>query len=566
MRSRLTALIAVIAFAAVTVAAGCGSSNNDNGGTSGGGTLTAASFSVQHDPAIASQVPADVKNSGELTVAADATYAPDEFIASDGKTVIGMDADLAKAIAELMGLKADRPEQPVRQHHPGARRGQVRPRHVLVHGHQGAREDGRLRHLRDRRRRRSSSRRAAGPTSPRSTTSAGTRSAPRRAPPRPMTRRRRDKKCTDAGKPAVSVSVFPDENGVNLALSSGRVDVALRRHAARRRTPSSSRTAQFKLSPAPYRERAVRDRDGQGQRPAAARARRRQGPDGRRHLQEDPRLLGTPERSRSATRPINGAIAASRKGSRWRSAPGAEAEAIRTGTARRDRGGSGPPSRPLDRGGDRPAHRRVPDPLGGRPTTASSGGSSASYLFDSRILDGLRLTIELTVLGDGDRDRPRGDPRPDAALEEPAAEQRQLGLHLVLPRHPAARPDPDLLQHRRALPDDRPWASPSGPRSSTSTATNLITPFFAGMLALGLNEGAYMSEIVRAGIISVDEGQFDAAKAVGMTPGSDDAPRRAPAGDARDHPADRQRDDLDAEEQLAGLRDRREASFCTRPR
>jgi polar amino acid transport system permease protein len=39
------------------------------------------------------------------------------------------------------------------------------------------------------------------------------------------------------------------------------------------------------------------------------------------------------------------------------------------------------------------------------------------------------------------------------------------------------------------------------------------------MLALGLNEGAYMSEIVRAGIISVDEGQFDAAKAVGMTQG-----------------------------------------------
>ena len=37
------------------------------------------------------------------------------------------------------------------------------------------------------------------------------------------------------------------------------------------------------------------------------------------------------------------------------------------------------------------------------------------------------------------------------------------------------------------------------------------------MLALGLNEGAYMSEIVRAGIISVDEGQTDAAQALGMT-------------------------------------------------
>ncbi len=35
------------------------------------------------------------------------------------------------------------------------------------------------------------------------------------------------KKCTDAGKPAVSVSVFPDQNGVNLALSSGRIEVAM---------------------------------------------------------------------------------------------------------------------------------------------------------------------------------------------------------------------------------------------------------------------------------------------------------------------------------------------------
>src|SRR3954453_4842087 len=106
MRSRLTAFIAVIAFATVTVAAGCGSSNNDNSSSSGGGTLTAASFNVQQDPSIAGQVPADIKSSGELRVAADATYAPAEFFGSDNKTVIGMDADLAKAIADTMGLKA----------------------------------------------------------------------------------------------------------------------------------------------------------------------------------------------------------------------------------------------------------------------------------------------------------------------------------------------------------------------------------------------------------------------------------------------------------------------------
>jgi polar amino acid transport system permease protein len=50
-----------------------------------------------------------------------------------------------------------------------------------------------------------------------------------------------------------------------------------------------------------------------------------------------------------------------------------------------------------------------------------------------------------------------------------------------------------------------------------ANANKLITPFLAAMLGLGLNEGAYMSEIVRAGILSVNEGQSEAAQALGMT-------------------------------------------------
>ena len=56
-----------------------------------------------------------------------------------------------------------------------------------------------------------------------------------------------------------------------------------------------------------------------------------------------------------------------------------------------------------------------------------------------------------------------------------------------------------------------------GPSFASADATNLITPFAGAILALGLNEGAYMSEIGRAGIISVDEGQTEAASALGMT-------------------------------------------------
>jgi polar amino acid transport system permease protein len=53
-----------------------------------------------------------------------------------------------------------------------------------------------------------------------------------------------------------------------------------------------------------------------------------------------------------------------------------------------------------------------------------------------------------------------------------------------------------------------------------SEPTNqVVTLFVAGLLALGLNEGAYMAEIVRSGIIAVDRGQSEAARSLGMTGG-----------------------------------------------
>jgi polar amino acid transport system permease protein len=57
---------------------------------------------------------------------------------------------------------------------------------------------------------------------------------------------------------------------------------------------------------------------------------------------------------------------------------------------------------------------------------------------------------------------------------------------------------------------------PFGPTFAHFNASSVITPFVAGMLALGLNEAAYMAEIVRAGIISVPEGQTHAAQSLGM--------------------------------------------------
>lgn len=46
---------------------------------------------------------------------------------------------------------------------------------------------------------------------------------------------------------------------------------------------------------------------------------------------------------------------------------------------------------------------------------------------------------------------------------------------------------------------------------------DVMTPFCAALLGLGINEGAYMTEIVRGGILSVDKGQVDAATTLGMS-------------------------------------------------
>jgi len=60
---------------------------------------------------------------------------------------------------------------------------------------------------------------------------------------------------------------------------------------------------------------------------------------------------------------------------------------------------------------------------------------------------------------------------------------------------------------------------PFGPSFLHANANSLVTPLAAAMLGLGLNEGAYMAEIVRAGILSVDHGQVEAAQALGMSKG-----------------------------------------------
>ncbi|WP_078503686.1 amino acid ABC transporter permease [Streptomyces sulphureus] len=59
---------------------------------------------------------------------------------------------------------------------------------------------------------------------------------------------------------------------------------------------------------------------------------------------------------------------------------------------------------------------------------------------------------------------------------------------------------------------------PFGPELVSGQTNELITPFLAAILGLGLNEAAYMAEIVRGGLLGVDPGQTEAASALGMGP------------------------------------------------
>jgi polar amino acid transport system permease protein len=144
-------------------------------------------------------------------------------------------------------------------------------------------------------------------------------------------------------------------------------------------------------------------------------------------------------------------------------------------------------------------------------------GVVGDYLFSARVLRGLVATLELTAIA--------------------MAVGTALGIVLAVMRLSPSRliagaswvyvwffrGTPVLVQllfwnFIAALYPSLSLGIPfGGPELVHADANALITPLAAAILGLTLYEGAYMAEIVRAGIISVDDGQADAAHALGMT-------------------------------------------------
>jgi polar amino acid transport system substrate-binding protein len=108
LRNRALALAAVASTALALTACGSDSLSPGSSSSAGGGSSSATSGSSGGaDPALVAKLPAKVKSAGVIKVGVDATYAPNEFLDTDGKTVIGMDVDIFNLVAAKFGVKAE---------------------------------------------------------------------------------------------------------------------------------------------------------------------------------------------------------------------------------------------------------------------------------------------------------------------------------------------------------------------------------------------------------------------------------------------------------------------------
>jgi polar amino acid transport system substrate-binding protein len=219
--SKLVARVGIPALA-VLVLAGCGSSGSGTGSTAT--TATTAPSSL--DATIAAQVPAAIKAKGKLIVATEAQYAPNEFIASDGHTIIGMDADMMKALGEVMGLKVELVNANFEAIIPGLAAGRY---DVGASSFTDTKEREKVVDFVDYFTAGISfyAKSSASPGVTELGDLCGKTTAVEKGTVEQEEAEAQGKKCTKAGKKAVSVLVYAGQNAVNLAVSSGRAELGM---------------------------------------------------------------------------------------------------------------------------------------------------------------------------------------------------------------------------------------------------------------------------------------------------------------------------------------------------
>ncbi|HWX97086.1 MAG TPA: ABC transporter substrate-binding protein [Solirubrobacteraceae bacterium] len=220
--SKLVARIGAPALAVLAIA-GCGSSSSSTS-TSTPSTPTVSTPTA--NAAIVAQVPAAIKSKGTLNVASEAQYAPNEFLAPDGHTVIGMDADLITAINAVMGLKTNIINSNFE---------------TIIPGLAAGRYDLGVSSFTDTKEREKTvdfvtyysagisfyAKSSANPGVTKLSDLCGKTVAVQKGTVEEEETKEQTKKCTKEGKKAITVLSFPGQNPVNLAVASGRAELGM---------------------------------------------------------------------------------------------------------------------------------------------------------------------------------------------------------------------------------------------------------------------------------------------------------------------------------------------------
>jgi polar amino acid transport system substrate-binding protein len=223
--SSLTGLALLVLV--VALAAGCGGSSKKASTTTTEATSTTATTiaTPSTDSKIAAQVPAKFK-SKTMVIATDATYAPNEFIGANGKSIEGMDPDLGKALGAVMGVTV----KFVNTGFDG-----------IIPGLAAGKFDLGMSSFTDTKERQKTVdfvtyfqagtsfyvKAAGGPTINSLADLCGHSVGVERGTTQADDATKQSATCKSKGKSGVKVSVYPDQNAANLSISSGRAEVGM---------------------------------------------------------------------------------------------------------------------------------------------------------------------------------------------------------------------------------------------------------------------------------------------------------------------------------------------------
>jgi polar amino acid transport system substrate-binding protein len=227
-RKRSAVVLSCLALAALG-AAGCGSDDDSDTGTASASTSTpaaATSTPAETTAAATIAVPDDIKSKGTIVVATDASYPPMEFVGDDGSTIQGMDPDLAKALGEKLGLTVEVKNATF---------------DAIIPGLAAKKYDLGMSAFTDTKEREATVdfvtyftagtsfyTKASGGTEVSGLDDlCGKKVAVEKGTTQADDVNAQSKKCKADGQPAVTLSTFPDQNGANLAITSGRAQIGM---------------------------------------------------------------------------------------------------------------------------------------------------------------------------------------------------------------------------------------------------------------------------------------------------------------------------------------------------